>query len=722
MNLMDLLLADALAAGMARQAAEANRPPPDNFFIIPPDAQAWRKLYSTCKEENMVICVEVTDDSHPPSRRMQPHIVNLAREVPQIPFFRAKIGLGRTYDELRQDLGGIRFTPSVVILFFDDDGVRIKKAEGEEEIKMALRIGAFEKIIQDFIDQRMKLKLAEKFAEQLAGAMASDIARKRREAALEYEEKLRKEKAEKERKEKEAREKELEEERRKRIEAEKKAEEAKASEQKARLKSYAVDELMRMDLNNAKIRDIKDKMDDLGLSYAGCTSREDLIKKLTANVPSLKTKMDQTDGGGGRPSTSYVPSSYSSSQRHSSGILYSNKPTDTGPSDNGEVIKLRRKVEQLQGNIEEINVMRESLEDELARKNREIAALKSRGGGIGRVPLFGGGGGGGDSFTKVKELENELLETRMLYTCTLDDFEVLGVISRGKLAEGRSMMVVRAQCIKPGLPYPDRVYALKMLSGVHDTTTMTNARDQHKNEYEVLSSIPPHKNIVRLFAFFYDRPKAHPKLSRENCSEGIALCIMMEQLSQNMEYQLKPLRQTAGPNYSKVLGWLKDLLTGLQYLFTHYVLHRDLKLENLMLSGDILKIVDFGEAIKLEPDYKIPFDRPCSKGGNEAHLAPEILNQRTGRGRVLDYTKQPVWAAGVLAYELAGYQNPFSGSKDQRAYDERTLPRLTDTYSKTGRGQKFPPEFPNIVTSMLSFEPARRPTLSEALNKITKLV
>lgn len=39
MNFMDLLLADAIAAGMARQAAEASRPPPDNFFIIPPDVQ-----------------------------------------------------------------------------------------------------------------------------------------------------------------------------------------------------------------------------------------------------------------------------------------------------------------------------------------------------------------------------------------------------------------------------------------------------------------------------------------------------------------------------------------------------------------------------------------------------------------------------------------------------------------------------------------------------------
>ena len=42
MDFMDLLLAEALAAGMARQAAEARqRPPPDNFFILPPDPQVF---------------------------------------------------------------------------------------------------------------------------------------------------------------------------------------------------------------------------------------------------------------------------------------------------------------------------------------------------------------------------------------------------------------------------------------------------------------------------------------------------------------------------------------------------------------------------------------------------------------------------------------------------------------------------------------------------------
>ena len=43
-----------------------------------------------------------------------------------------------------------------------------------------------------------------------------------------------------------------------------------------------------------------------------------------------------------------------------------------------------------------------------------------------------------------------------------------------------------------------------------------------------------------------------------------------------------------------------------------------------------------------------------SAGGNTAHLAPEILNAKPGPKKYLNYSKQPVWAAGVLAYELAG--------------------------------------------------------------------
>ena len=49
----------------------------------------------------------------------------------------------------------------------------------------------------------------------------------------------------------------------------------------------------------------------------------------------------------------------------------------------------------------------------------------------------------------------------------------LGVISKGQLGQERDMMVVRGLCTKPGLPYPDRVYALKMLFKIHEPSTLT---------------------------------------------------------------------------------------------------------------------------------------------------------------------------------------------------------------------------------------------------------
>ena len=167
---------------------------------------------------------------------------------------------------------------------------------------MAIRTGALHRFIKEFIDQRIKLKLVERFAEQLVGAMADD-ARQRRQASIEYETKLKREKEEMERKQREKEEEERrkkqeeerrrlrereDEERRKRIDEQEKALEAKR-------KSGLVDDLMKMDLGSAKIRDIKDKMDELGLSYVGCTSRDDLINKLKSHYPVLKSKMDQID-------------------------------------------------------------------------------------------------------------------------------------------------------------------------------------------------------------------------------------------------------------------------------------------------------------------------------------------------------------------------------------------------------------------------------------------
>ena len=99
---MDLLFAEALASGMARGARQERRPPPDNFFVLPREPQAWRQLRDVCRKEHLVIAVEVTESGHEGSQRIQPLFVELAREFDGVPFLRLGIGIGigGTYDEV----------------------------------------------------------------------------------------------------------------------------------------------------------------------------------------------------------------------------------------------------------------------------------------------------------------------------------------------------------------------------------------------------------------------------------------------------------------------------------------------------------------------------------------------------------------------------------------------------------------------------------------------
>ena len=287
----------SIASGRTRLlAVEQERPPPDNFYILPPDPQAWRQVHASCKRQNMVICVEVTKDSHQGSRSVRPMFVDLAREISNVPFFRIKIGFGQTFDQLRDDLGGIKHSPTVIVVFYDDDGMRILSVEGVEEVRLAMRTGRFKIKIRHFLKQRAKLK----FAEELAHHSNNEMEERQKRARLEYEQKLRKER---ERERMEELRRQQEELKRQQEEAER---EQKHKEELCRRRSQAMDKLMKMDLNTARIRDIKEVMSKLGIRYVGLYERKELIDELKANVPELRTKPESQQSSSPTQSYRYV--------------------------------------------------------------------------------------------------------------------------------------------------------------------------------------------------------------------------------------------------------------------------------------------------------------------------------------------------------------------------------------------------------------------------------
>ena len=166
-----------------------------------------------------------------------------------------------------------------------------------------------------------------------------------------------------------------------------------------------------------------------------------------------------------------------------------------------------------------------------------------------------------------------------------------------------------------------------------------------KCEFNVLTKTH-HPNIVQLLGYVYD-----------------PFIIVMEYLSNGelLEYT----KQNTMLSKEKKINICLDILRGLIYLHNrkpHYVVHRDIKPQNILISpSGVAKIGDFG----LSRLFSLNIKRVLSKNnlksidddddddddlthfvGSKRYMAPEIRD-----GRNYDY-KVDIWSAGVIFAEL----------------------------------------------------------------------
>lgn len=106
------------------------------------------------------------------------------------------------------------------------------------------------------------------------------------------------------------------------------------------------------------------------------------------------------------------------------------------------------------------------------------------------------------------------------------------------------------------------------------------------------------------------------------------------------------------PNES-IISWCGQMLIGLMYLHQKEVLHRDLKLDNILGpdSLDRVRLSDFGISRALAGE-----EQPMSIVGTPMAMAPERIAKETG---VLYGTQSDLWSLGVVLYELATLHPPF---------------------------------------------------------------
>lgn len=150
----------------------------------------------------------------------------------------------------------------------------------------------------------------------------------------------------------------------------------------------------------------------------------------------------------------------------------------------------------------------------------------------------------------------------------------------------------------------------------------------------------------------------------------------------------------------KVCRIFAQLVGAVAYVHSKSCVHRDLKLENILLDkhGNV-KLCDFGFTREYEgkASYLQTF---C---GTICYSAPEMLKGEKYAGEKVD-----VWSLGIILYALLAGELPYDEDDDQetKAKILKEDPVFND---------KFPDESQALIKILLSKRPLLRPTLADIL-------
>ena len=167
------------------------------------------------------------------------------------------------------------------------------------------------------------------------------------------------------------------------------------------------------------------------------------------------------------------------------------------------------------------------------------------------------------------------------------------------------------------------------------------SEERIRKEVDILKSIS-HENISTLYDYI-ERP--------------LEIFIILEYIpGDNLFHWMRIRNFSVSESTTKFV--IKELARTLVYLHTLGIVHRDIKMENVIVLSDknrisTVKLIDFGLSTWLAPGQTV-----TESVGTLKYAAPEVIS------RVPYSTSVDVWGLGVIAYVLLAGNMPFYGKND----------------------------------------------------------
>ncbi|XP_060015718.1 serine/threonine-protein kinase 33 isoform X3 [Lagenorhynchus albirostris] len=159
---------------------------------------------------------------------------------------------------------------------------------------------------------------------------------------------------------------------------------------------------------------------------------------------------------------------------------------------------------------------------------------------------------------------------------------------------------------------------------------------------------------------------------------------------------------------------IRSLASAIAYLHNKDIVHRDLKLENIMVKSSFIdandemnlniKVTDFGLAVKKQGRSEAMLQTTC---GTPIYMAPEVINAH-------DYSQQcDIWSIGVIMYILLCGEAPFMASSEEKLFE---LIRKGELHFKGSVWDSISDSAKSVLKQLMKVDPAHRITAKELLD------